>query len=338
MADLRDKLFLNRCVANGLFAQQQAERIHRQAVLEDRRATDLLVEHGLMTRQEVERLLGGLGAEDVPRSIGGFRILHVIGSGGMGTVYLAEQESLGRQVAIKLIAAKAAQDPDLVERFLREARLTARINHPHVVGIIDAGRHAGRPYLVMELVGGGDAARLMKRAGGRLDERRALELIADCCTGLAALAAARLLHRDLKPANILIDEDGRAKLGDLGLARSQSDDERLTTTGITVGTPAFMSPEQALADATLDVRSDLYALGATLYTLLTGREPYAGSSAAEVAALVLTRAFPDPLALRPELSPATAALIRKATARLPADRHQTPTALLDAIDAALATL
>lgn len=211
-----------------------------------------------------------------------------------------------------------------MSRFLREARVLATITHPHVIRVYASGRHSQQPYSVLELVSGGDASQLAHANGGVLEELRALSVVADACAGRGALHTAQLLHRDIKPSNPLITHDGRAKLGDVGLARTQNDSDRLTTTGLTVGTPTYMSPEQAAGERTMDVRSDIYALGATLFALVTGQPPYAGKNPVTIAAKVLSEAFPDPGLVRGSLSPKVCGIIRRATARRATDRYATP--------------
>ena len=174
-----------------------------------------------------------------PQEIGGYRIVAKLGAGGMGTVYRAQQVSLNCEVVLKVLAPDARDDAEAGERFLREARTAAAVSHPNVVAIIDVGRDHGRLYLVQELIAGGNARDLMTQHGGRIGERRALEIMIDCCSGLQAIHEAGLIHRDIKPENILLTRDGLAKLADFGLARSVgSGKEHLTVTGMTVGTPA----------------------------------------------------------------------------------------------------
>ncbi len=268
------------------------------------------------------------------RIIAGYEILDQIGAGGNGTVHRARQLSLGREIALKLVAPRQHADRHAAARFLREARLAAAINHPHVVSIIDVGEVGDELYLAMELIDGGDLQRLTQRSGGRLDEARALAIIGDACSGLAALHQAGLLHRDIKPANILLTRDGRAKLADLGLARPVAiDGDQLTSAGLTVGTPAYLSPEQAEGMGEIDIRSDIYALGATLYAITTGATPYKGGSAFVVIARILTEPPPDPRAENPGLSDGLVALLARAMAKDRRERFATPDEMLRAIRA-----
>lgn len=262
-----------------------------------------------------------LNAGDV---IGGCRIIAKLGGGGMGTVYRAEQLSLGRQVALKVMTQAMQEDVECGERFLREARTAASVTHANVVSIYDVGRDQGRLFLVQELVTGGSAKDLLHASGGFLGERRAMELIADCCAGLQAIHEAGLVHRDIKPENILLTADGSAKLADFGLARTVESGGEMTMTGATIGTPAYMSPEQAQGAKDLDIRSDIFSLGATLYCLVTGGAPYKADSVWAVVAKMLTEPVPDPRALRPDLSDGTFAVIMRAMARKPEDRYPTP--------------
>jgi serine/threonine-protein kinase len=323
MAEPRDRHVLNLGIARGLLDRTVAERCYREALLQDRRASDLLVELGILSRSVTDGLLASLRRSNLPAAIGGHRIVRQIGRGGMATVYLAETGD-GRPVAVKLMHGAIAEHPDAVSRFLREARVLGTIVHPHVVAVSASGHHRSQPYLVMELIAGGDAGHLAQANGGTLPEARARSLVADACDGISALVAARLLHRDIKPSNLLVTDDGRAKLGDFGLARTQDDSDRLTTTGLTVGTPTYMSPEQAAGERALDVRSDLYALGATLFALVTGHPPYTGRNPVAITARVLREPFPDPAGVQPGLSRALCGIIRRATARQPEDRFTTP--------------
>jgi serine/threonine-protein kinase len=333
MPEPRDRQLLNLGVARGLIDRLVADRLYQEALLDERRVSDLLLARGLLSRSALDDLLASLARNDPPLTIDGLPVVRQIGRGGMATVYLARQPD-GREVAVKLMHPAVAAHPDAVSRFLREAAILATITDPHVVRVLGSGQQAGQPYLVLELVAGGDAGRLAQTQGGRLEESQAMRLVADGCAGVVALQRARLLHRDIKPSNLLLTGDGRAKLGDFGLARTQDDSDRLTTTGLTVGTPTYMSPEQAGGDRSLDVRSDLYGLGATLYALVTGQPPYSGRNPVTIAAKVLSTPFPDPALSGVRLSQAVCAIIRTATARRPDDRYPSPAAMQAALIAA----
>ena len=273
------------------------------------------------------------------RVVSGYQILGTLGMGGMSTVYRAVQLSMEREVALKVLDQQGPPDPSYTERFLREARSAGRISHPNVVTCYDVGVHHGnRLYMALELVTGGDATQLAERHGGRLPERIALGILRDAARGLHAIHATGLIHRDIKPANLFIAADGSAKLGDLGLVRDLADEgsgKYRTLVGIAVGTPAFMSPEQAQGAKGLDIRSDIYALGASIFALLAGRAPYEADTAFDLARMIISDPVPDIRALRPELSPITGATLAKAMAKDRAARQQTPLELLQAAEDAL---
>ena len=276
------------------------------------------------------------------RVVSGYRILGTLGMGGMSTVYRAVQLSMEREVALKVLDQQGPPDPGYTERFVREARAAGRINHANVVTCFDVGVHHGnRLYMALELVTGGDATVLADKHGGRLPERPALGILRDAARGLGAIHAAGLIHRDIKPANLFIAADGSAKLGDLGLVRDTMADpgaKYRTLVGIAVGTPAFMSPEQSQGAKDLDIRSDVYALGASVFALLAGRPPYVADTVFELAGMILNDPVPDIREVRPELSPLTAAVLSKAMAKDRGLRYQTPLELLAAAEVALTQL
>jgi serine/threonine-protein kinase len=244
--------------------------------------------------------------------IGPYRITGTLGSGGMGTVYKAVQESLDRTIALKVVNPASAADPRFQGRFLQEARAMAQVHSPFVVGCYDAGYVDGQLYMALELVTGGDLLGLMERKGGKLGEQLALSLLRDCFEGLEAVEAARLIHRDLKPANIFLSDRGTAKLADLGLARSvKQETDRATMAGMILGTPAYISPEQARGEDDLDIRTDIYSLGASLFHLVTGTTPYPASDPLGTLVRVLNDPVPDPRERNPEVSAPVAALIQR---------------------------
>ncbi|MBL8245136.1 MAG: serine/threonine protein kinase, partial [Rhodanobacteraceae bacterium] len=203
--------------------------------------------------------------------IPGYRVLAPLGRGGMASVYLAEQLSLHRQVALKVLAPQLASDPTFVERFLREGRVAARLRHRHIVAIHDVGVHQGVAYMALDYLPGGSLA-----SQGTLAPREALRVLREIGSALDLAHRSGVVHRDIKPENILIDEDGRHVLSDFGIARIAHASQAMTREGTTVGTPAYMAPEQWRAEA-VDGRADLYSLGVVLFQLLTGRVPYNGT-------------------------------------------------------------
>jgi hypothetical protein len=244
---------------------------------------------------------GAADTEDAPTSVGGYRLLRLLGQGGMGRVYEAEGAG-GQRVAVKLLAPGLADSPTTLERFRQEGRLASRLTHPRCVFVHTADQDVGRPYIVMELMSGATLKDLVERAGP-LEPGEAVARILDVIEGLEEAHHAGVLHRDVKPANCYLDADGRVKVGDFGLSRSLAAASHLTRTGGFVGTPLFASPEQ-LKGERVDARTDVYSVAATLYYLLTGQAPFQHADGATVIARVVSEPAPPPRRLRPDLPPA----------------------------------
>jgi serine/threonine protein kinase len=234
----------------------------------------------------------------------------------MGQVYEAEDTLLKRTVALKVLSRELCGNPTMLERFLGEARAAAALNHPNVVPVYEVACVDGVYFIAMELVPGGSADAHLQRHG-RFPWRNATELIARICRGLAAAHDAGMIHRDIKPANILLAE--QPKLADFGLSRRTAVATSLTESGVVLGTPMFMSPEQCRGERA-DSRSDVYSLGATFYALLTGRPPFPGANAMEMMFAHCSAPIPDPRAVVPEVPEACAAIVKRALAKEPADR------------------
>jgi serine/threonine protein kinase len=249
---------------------------------------------------------------------GRYRLESKLGSGGMSTVYLAVDETLGRNVAVKVLHREISDQPDQLERFRREARAVARLSHPNLVGVIDAGEDGGHPYIVFEYVPG-ETLKQRIASQGRLPLDEATAYAIEIGRGLASAHVARLIHRDVKPQNVLIDSDGRAKVTDFGIARSL-EVHGLTATGRVLGTTDYVSPEQAMGrDA--DPATDVYSLGIVLYEMLTGDVPFTAETQVGVAMKHVNDPMPDVRARRPEVSAALAAAVDRSTAKDPRDRY-----------------
>jgi len=241
---------------------------------------------------------------------GRYRLEAVVGTGGMSTVYRALDTVLERQVAIKLMHREIAKDSDQLERFRREARAVAQFNHPHVVGVIDAGEDENTPYIVFEYVEGETLKERIRR-NGRLAIPEAVAYAIEIARALGAAHAASIVHRDVKPQNVLIDEEGTAKVTDFGIARSLEQDG-LTADGRVLGTTDYVSPEQALGHGVTG-QSDLYSLGIVLFEMLTGDVPFHGDNQVAVAMRHVREELPDLQIRRPEVSSALAAVVDRAT-------------------------
>ena len=286
-----------------------------------------------------------LGPSQAPGELGRFddyRILRLLGSGGMGLVFAAEEVSLRRPVALKVLKPELAADLESHERFLREARAAADITSDHVVAVLRVGEVAGLPFLVMPLLSG---QTLQTRLANPtpIDLRTALVVARDTAAGLAAAHARGLIHRDIKPANIWLETDGptgafkRARILDFGLARRPHVETSLTSTGFIVGTPNYMAPEQAAGNE-LDHRADLFSLGCVMFLMLTGEMPFPGNSALAVM-MALASKTPDSVSVKnPAVPPAVADLVAALMAKKPEGRVQTAAEVARELDVTIGGL
>ena len=256
-----------------------------------------------------------------------YRLQGPIGKGGMAEVWCAQDERLQRPVAVKFLAPQFHDDPEFLVRFFSEAQTVARLNHSNVVSVLDFGDFEDRPYLVMEYVGGGSVAGL---TGQPMLPERAVEIVIEAARGAGAAHALGLVHRDVKPANVLLTEDGHAKLADFGIASSKSS-EKLTATGQAIGSPHYISPEQA-SGIGCGPPSDVYALGVVLYELLTGRPPFDADNVTAIAIAHVDKTPPRPRDLVGDLDPDLEELVLRCLAKDPAERFPDGSALAAALD------
>jgi len=265
-----------------------------------------------------------------------YEILGLLGAGGMGRVWHARDRVLDREVAVKVLSTYCALDEKYAKRFLNEARAAARLNHPNIVQIYEFGNEDGFAYLVMEYVDGpslkGDLA-----SNGPYSEGRAAELIGEACNALGAAHRQGIMHRDVKPDNMMLTKSGAFKLVDLGLAKHEEGSAEQTASGAIMGTPHYISPEQIMGAKSIDRRSDIYSLGASLFYLVTGSVPYEGSSGAHIMSRHLNDPLPDPRSLAPDLSPAFCNAVSKAMAKDPEHRYQDTLDLKADLDAVRGT-
>ncbi len=263
--------------------QQCEEEQKRRASVQPATLEQLLLEKRFLTRTQAERLKAAIrDSRDSTNQIPGYKVLGKLGSGAMAVVYKAKQLSLDRIVAIKVLPKKFVQKSDYVERFYKEGRLAARLNHNNIVQAIDVGEIGGLYYFVMEYVEGKTLYDDLSK-GKVFSEKEALDIVIQIAKALAHAHAQGLIHRDVKPKNIMIHKDGTVKLADMGLAREASDIKAARhEQGKTFGTPYYIAPEQIRGDIDIDGRADVYSLGGTLYHMVTGRVPFEANSPSEV--------------------------------------------------------
>ena len=277
-----------------------------------------------MTDDLRDQLQAALGAA--------YSLQRELGGGGMARVFVAEERALGRQVVLKVVRPEIAEAVS-IERFRRETQLAARLQHPHIVPLLGAGEAGGFLYYTMPLIEG-ESLRARLASEGQLPVAEAVRLARESAEALAYAHARGIVHRDIKPDNILLS-DAHALVTDFGIARAVRSDgaERLTSVGIVVGTPAYMSPEQASGEAEVDGRSDIYSLGCVLYEMLAGEPPFTGPTVQAIIARRFTERAPSLRAVRPSIAPAIDRVIATAMATLPADRFANATELARALDA-----
>jgi serine/threonine protein kinase len=259
-------------------------------------------------------------------AIGKYTLEECIGRGSLGSVWRSKHPEFGIPVAVKILHGSVLGGTEEEnQRFLREARSAALLNHPHVIRVFDAGVDQGLKYLVMELVPGGTVAELQEKLGGRIPVERALELVCATVDALEAASKLGIVHRDIKPENILLDQDGQPKLADLGLAKETvgAEQNNVTRTGQIMGTPFYIAPEQAIGSHEIDVRTDIYSLGATLYHMVTGAPPFDGPTLYEIFHGHLHKPLVAPRQQNPEVPPALSRIICRMMEKNPANRYQT---------------
>ena len=255
-------------------------------------------------------------ASGLPQYVGRYRVVDRIGKGAMGVVYAAIDEQLGRKVAVKLMLADFEEEPELRERFFREARITGQLAHKNVVTLFDLGEDRGRPFIVMELLEGMPLAEYLSSAGASSIDVK-MDLMMQLCDGLQSAHHAGIVHRDVKPSNIFVHRDGTLKVLDFGVARLGA--SNLTASGMLLGTPEYMSPEQARGEQ-MDARSDVFSAAGVSYFMLTGRPPFGAKDLRKVLQAIVHE---PPTALTEEDAPeALRTILAKGLAKSSADRYQ----------------
>jgi serine/threonine-protein kinase len=265
-----------------------------------------------------------------PTDFGQFVLEKELGHGGMGSVYLGRDKMLERPVAIKVMLKSMGEDPEFIERFKREAQAAARLNHPNIAQIYSFSIQDGQPYIAMELVSGGSLDKEMSQNPGQLDPVHIMTIGKQVAEGLSLAAQSGLVHGDVKPENILFDEEGNAKLVDFGLAAMQGDSSEIW------GTPYYISPEKVRRQK-IDLRADIYSLGATLYHAVTGVAPFEGADATEVVTARFNGPAKKPSEVRSDLPPELDSILLRMLEVEPAMRYPTYESLLSDINRYLAT-
>jgi len=270
------------------------------------------------------------------RMLGGFRIERRLGAGAMGEVWLATQVALGRKVALKILAPSYTRDVAFLKRFRNEVLTVAKLTHPNIVPAYDAGVDCGIHYLAMAFIDGTDLDRQLK-VRKVVPEQEALAIVRKLAGALRyAWDKFKLIHRDIKPSNIMMDKAGVPLLMDLGLSKSVDQDHSLTVTGAVMGTPYYISPEQAKDEDALDFRCDLYSLGVTLYHMVTGRVPFDGTTMAGIMTKHIVEPFPPPRERNPAVTEECSVLLATMMAKNPGERQKSWQALITDIDLVLA--
>src|SRR5436190_2601067 len=264
--------------------------------------------------------------------IGHYDVLAELGRGGMGVVYKGYEPALDRHVAIKVLAQTLAHDQSIKERFLREARSMAALNDPHIIQIYFIGEDEGQPYFAMEFIEGESLSSYLKREG-KLSPQNAAKVIHQTALGLATAHDKGVIHRDIKPGNLMLTARGNVKIADFGIALSTQDlGKKLTSTGEFVGTPGYLSPEVCTGNP-VDQRSDIFSLGIVLFEVLTGRMPFTDESPLGLLLEVVRAEIPDVRVLNADVDPQMVEILKRMTAKDPAQRYASCHELADALAA-----
>jgi serine/threonine-protein kinase len=324
------KSFPQLAIENGLLTEAQVEEC-REAMAQEisagkprRSIEELAVAMGFVTAEAARAMntaLERLAREDgktEPQKIGGYEIISTVGEGGLGTVYKARQISMGRMVALKVLHKKWLKDEEFKKRFLLEARLAGRLSHQNLIQVYDVGRQGDVLYFSMEYVDGETVEDICDR-GGAMDVERALNITLQVLRAIKYMKQFDIVHRDIKPGNIMLTKSGIAKLGDFGFVKSKFD-ALLAPDGEVLGTPDYISPEQAMGTEDIDWRSDIYSLGCTLYHALVGRPPFEGTGSTVMRKHIRAE-LPSPLELNPSIPEPVCAVLERMMAKNPDDRY-----------------
>jgi len=312
----------------GQAVQRVGEILLAAHVLEHRAIQKILLE------QQRRRHAAPAGSRSSARNVGPYEIIEVLGTGGMGSVFKAREKASGCLVALKVLSSRLASDPEFVTRFQREVKAAGSLQHPNIVHAFDSGEDAGQPYMAMDYVDGQSLGKLL-RDEIRLPERRCLEIALDVARALDHAHGCGIVHRDVKPDNVLLDAGGLARLTDFGLAKLLREDLQLTQSGIALGTPHYISPEQVAANRYVDHRADQYSLGAMMYHMLTGQVPFDGPTNNEIMLCHLEDTLRDPRDIHPGISERLVRIVFKLMAKKSAERYDSTAQLIEDLQSVL---
>jgi len=326
-------------IEHGLASREEVEqcvsqwRLHAAEAASEgvspKRLDDLLVASGILTHAQLERVRGLAEQHRASDRFPGYRIIRKLGEGAMAKVYLAQQLSLDRMVAIKVLPRHRTADPAFVDRFYAEGRAAAKLNHPNIVQAIDVGNTGDQHFFVMEYVEGHTVYDHLKQAG-RYSEKEAIRIAIEVSEALQHAHQLGFIHRDVKPKNIMINTKGTAKLADMGLARQVTDKEAAEAeAGRAFGTPYYISPEQIRGQLDIGPRADIYCLGATFYHMVTGRPPFEGKNPSAVMHKHLKEEPTPPDHINPELSAGVSEIIEVMMAKNREERYANCADLLE---------
>ncbi len=327
------KLVVERGLATNDDVQQCADRIKDSAGGDSPRMLgDLLISEGYVTERQLKRLREEFEDNRSTQSLPGYKIRRKLGAGAMATVFLAKQLSLDRHVAIKVLPQKFSANAKFIERFYKEGKAAAKLNHPNIVSAYDVGKAGEHHYFVMEYVDGPTLYdRIIKEK--RLPEKDAIEIVRQVALALQHAHERGFVHRDIKPKNIMMTSTGVVKLADLGLARAVSDKEAAQAeAGRAYGTPYYISPEQVRGEVNIGPQADIYGLGATFYHMVTGKVPFEGKNPTDVMHRHLKSELVPPDHVNPQLSAGAAQVIEMMMAKAVKDRYQNCADLLEDLD------
>ncbi|MHC4200805.1 MAG: serine/threonine-protein kinase, partial [Planctomycetota bacterium] len=340
MPSLKDTVLGRLAVERGFISQTQLDEAaanQKQLSSEmgiDESIAQILVGKKWLTADQAHDLANAAAVQTgEARLVAGYEVISKLGQGGMGAVYRARRMGTANIVALKILPPSLA-DEDMIARFRRESEIVRGLHHENIVGCVEFGydRRKKCHFCALELVEGEDLGKRLERTG-RPSEDEAVSITHQIGMALAHAHANGLVHRDVKPENIMVTDDGTAKLLDLGLAREASAEAtRMTESGTFVGSPYYASPEQAMGRAAVDIRSDIYSLGATLYHMVTGKPPFEGTSALAILQKHLTEELPWPADVNPDVSDDLCLIIAKMMAKPPEDRYQVPEDVVSDLD------